>query len=52
MGQAIVSGKIYVPENFADEVVSLPLPPEEEEPISFTSKDIYKELKLRGYNYM
>ncbi|KAF2904462.1 hypothetical protein ILUMI_01702 [Ignelater luminosus] len=52
LGQAIVSGRIYVPEDFLEEVVALPLPPEDEETISFTTKDIYKELKLRGYNYM
>ena len=54
-GTAIVSGLVRVPENVSRETVDLD-PPEPEENlvkdlIELNSRDIYKELRLRGYNY-
>lgn len=53
-GAAIVTGRIYVPENIDKECVSMP-PLEDTETSPDTlplgSRDVYKELRLRGYNY-
>lgn len=53
-GAAIVTGRIYVPENINKEIVTLD-PPEDESDssslIDLSGKDFYKELRLRGYNY-
>ncbi|XP_031358296.1 fatty acid synthase-like [Photinus pyralis] len=48
--EVIVSGSIHSLSD-TDEFIDLALSPEDEEEISFASKDIYKELRLRGYNY-
>lgn len=52
-GAAIVTGKIYVPDNINKEMVNLDPPDDEIDPsqLPMTSKDFYKELRLRGYNY-
>ncbi|XP_031331303.1 fatty acid synthase-like [Photinus pyralis] len=48
--EVIVSGSIRALSD-TDEFIDLALSPEDDEGISFASKDIYKELRLRGYNY-
>lgn len=50
-GSLAVSGKIYMPENIESE--QLPLDPLEQDESGLTLKtdDIYKELRLRGYDY-
>ncbi|XP_031348358.1 fatty acid synthase-like [Photinus pyralis] len=48
--EVIVSGSIRTLSE-TDEFIDLALSPEDDEGISFASKDIYKELRLRGYNY-
>lgn len=52
-GAAIVTGRIYVPENINKEIVELDAPEEETDPslLDLSGKDFYKELRLRGYNY-
>lgn len=52
-GSVAVSGKISVPENVAKESLTLPKPivKTETDVLSLTSADIYKELRLRGYDY-
>lgn len=52
-GAAIVTGRIYVPENINKEIVDLDAPEDEIDPslVELSSKDFYKELRLRGYNY-
>lgn len=53
-GAAIVTGRIYVPEDIDRECVGMP-PIEESEAdadmLPLSSRDVYKELRLRGYNY-
>lgn len=52
-GTAVVSGTVRIPENVSYEMASL----ESCEPcgsnswLELSSDDIYKELRLRGYNY-
>jgi fatty acid synthase len=50
---AVVTGSVQLPENITREIV--PLDPSEplhnDELLDLTSRDIYKELHLRGYNY-
>ncbi|KAF7272913.1 hypothetical protein GWI33_014349 [Rhynchophorus ferrugineus] len=49
-GQTVVTGTVrYVKDNETDPV-SLPIPVEDNKP-KMTTKDVYKELRLRGYNY-
>lgn len=52
-GTAIVSGSVQLPQNISCEMVSLepPEPLHEDDLLELTSRDIYKELRLRGYNY-
>lgn len=52
-GVAIVSGSVQVPQNISHEMVSLepPEPLHDDDLLELTSRDIYKELRLRGYNY-
>jgi len=50
---AVVTGSVQLPENITHEIVPLD-PPEpllNDELLDLTSRDIYKELHLRGYNY-
>ena len=53
-GAAIVTGRIYVPEDVNKECVNMP-PIEEKnnDPsmLPLSARDVYKELRLRGYNY-
>jgi fatty acid synthase len=50
---SVVSGLVRVPENVSHEMVSLePLKPLiNDELLELSSRDIYKELRLCGYNY-
>lgn len=52
-GSVAVSGKISVPENVNKELLNLPKPQTKTEPdvLPLNSADIYKELRLRGYDY-
>ncbi|KAF5278958.1 hypothetical protein FQA39_LY05636 [Lamprigera yunnana] len=52
-GSVVVSGKISVPDDITKEFIDLPTPDLENEPelIPLTTNDIYKELRLRGYDY-
>ena len=54
-GAAIVTGRIYVPTDIQSELTGLPPPVVDSQNnndlIELSSKDIYKELRLRGYNY-
>jgi fatty acid synthase len=50
---SVVSGLVRVPENVSHEIVSLepPKPLINDELLELSSRDIYKELRLSGYNY-
>ncbi|XP_060535886.1 fatty acid synthase [Cylas formicarius] len=52
-GSVAVSGRIRVPEDASKETLTLPelSPPEEPDVLALDSSDIYKELRLRGYDY-
>lgn len=52
-GSVAVSGKIRVPEDVSKEVLDLPKPvvKSEQDVFSLNNADIYKELRLRGYDY-
>ncbi|XP_065219793.1 fatty acid synthase isoform X2 [Planococcus citri] len=53
-GAAIVTGRIYVPEDVNKECINMPPledTPDNTEKLPLTNKDVYKELRLRGYNY-
>ncbi|CAH0549735.1 unnamed protein product [Brassicogethes aeneus] len=52
-GSVTVSGKISVPEDVTKEVLNLPKPtvPTEKDVLTLDKADIYKELRLRGYDY-
>lgn len=52
-GAAIVTGRVYVPEDVEKEMVDLPPPekPTGKDLIDMKGRDVYKELRLRGYNY-
>ncbi|CAH0385876.1 unnamed protein product [Bemisia tabaci] len=53
-GAAIVTGKITVPNDITKETINMELPEDTEtgpDLIELSAKDIYKELRLRGYNY-
>lgn len=47
----MVTGHVYVPEDVAKEITPLSLPPPNDYYSPLSEKDIYKELKLRGYQY-
>lgn len=52
-GSTVVTGKIYQPENVEKAVINLPIPSDQKgatEP-KLNKDDMYKELRLRGYNY-
>nr|QCW07581.1 fatty acid synthase 1 [Blattella germanica] len=52
-GVTVVCGSVRIPEDVTKELVDM-VPPEEtvgEDLIDLSSRDIYKELRLRGYNY-
>jgi fatty acid synthase len=52
-GAAVVSGSVQLPRDISCEMVSLepPEPLHGDDLLELTSRDIYKELRLRGYNY-
>ena len=53
-GAAIVTGRIYVPEDINKECVNIPpIDEKNEDPekLPLSARDVYKELRLRGYNY-
>ncbi|KAG5885209.1 hypothetical protein JTB14_012232 [Gonioctena quinquepunctata] len=52
-GSVAVTGKIYVPEDVSKESLDLtkPLAKAEQDVLPLNTADIYKELRLRGYDY-
>jgi fatty acid synthase len=50
---AIVSGSVHQPEDISREMAPMepPKPVHGDDLLELTSRDIYKELRLRGYNY-
>lgn len=52
-GSVVVSGRIYIPEDIDKEQLDLPAPvqPAEPELLPLRTPDIYKDLRLRGYDY-
>lgn len=51
-GTVVVNGRIFMPDNIQDELSDLPpLIPVCSKELPLDRKDIYKELRLRGYNY-
>jgi len=52
-GAAVVSGTVRVPDNVSHETVSLEFsePQTGDGLLELSTQDIYKELRLRGYNY-
>ena len=52
-GAAVVSGRVRVPDNVSHERASLEFfePQISDNLLELSSGDIYKELRLRGYNY-
>ena len=52
-GAAVVSGTVRVPDNVSHERASLEFfePQTSDDLLELSSRDIYKELRLRGYNY-
>lgn len=52
-GSVVVSGRIYIPEDIEKEQWELPTPvqPAEPELLPLRTPDIYKDLRLRGYDY-
>ena len=52
-GAAVVSGRVRVPDNVSHERASLEYfePQTSDDLLELSSRDIYKELRLRGYNY-
>ncbi|KAK9497321.1 hypothetical protein O3M35_004661 [Rhynocoris fuscipes] len=49
-GTAIVTGKTYIPEDVNEEMINI-CAKETPDEFVLSSKDIYKELRLRGYQY-
>lgn len=50
-GVVVVYGVVRVPEDVSEDVAKLPVPPKSQSYVPFAQKDVYKELKLRGYQY-
>ncbi|XP_043486066.1 fatty acid synthase [Polistes fuscatus] len=52
-GSVAVTGKIRVPENIEKEQLNLPAPTTQDEPglMELNTNDVYKDLRLRGYDY-
>ncbi|KAL1110578.1 hypothetical protein AAG570_008106 [Ranatra chinensis] len=48
---AVVTGRIYVPDDIEKETSGLDITPPNDEELILSPKDIYKEFRLRGYNY-
>lgn len=52
-GQPVVTGITRVPDRIEDEIIDLPIitSPKHRDFVMLDGKDVYKELRLRGYNY-
>lgn len=51
-GSVAVSGRVRLPEDVAKEQLTLPTPtPSQEKLLNLETADIYKDLRLRGYDY-
>lgn len=55
-GAAIVTGRVYVPEDINEECINMPPIEDDDDPthpdnLPLSGRDVYKELRLRGYNY-
>ena len=52
-GAAVVSGRVRVPDNVSNEraFVEFSEPQTSDDLLELSSQDIYKELRLHGYNY-
>lgn len=50
-GAPVVTGRLYIPTDVDKEMIDMPPHPYELQDTDLNSKDIYKELRLRGYNY-
>ena len=52
-GVAVVSGTVHIPENVSQERSSLEFcePQTSDDLLELSSRDIYKEFRLRGYNF-
>lgn len=50
-GAPVVTGRLYVPTDINKEMINMPPHPDEPNDTDLYTKDIYKELRLRGYNY-
>jgi fatty acid synthase len=52
-GAVVVTGRIYAPEDVEKEQLDLPVPaqPADSQLLPLKTPDIYKDLRLRGYDY-
>ena len=53
-GAPIVTGRIYVPDDVNKECINMPpIEDKNDDPsmLPLNARDVYKELRLRGYNY-
>ncbi|CAI6352158.1 unnamed protein product [Macrosiphum euphorbiae] len=50
-GAPVVTGRLYIPTDVNNEMIDMPPHPDEPNDTDLNIKDIYKELRLRGYNY-
>lgn len=50
-GAPVVTGRLYIPTDVNKEMIDMPPHPNEPNDSDLTIKDVYKELRLRGYNY-
>jgi fatty acid synthase len=52
-GETVVSGTVRVPDNVSSETASMEFvePQDSDDLLELSAQDIYKELRLRGYNY-
>ncbi|XP_060866838.1 fatty acid synthase-like [Metopolophium dirhodum] len=50
-GAPVVTGRLYIPTDANNEMIDMPPHPDEPNDTDLNIKDIYKELRLRGYNY-
>lgn len=50
-GAPVVTGRLYIPTDVNKEMIDMPPLPYEPNDTDLNNKDIYKELRLRGYHY-
>lgn len=50
-GAPVVTGRLYIPTDVNKEMIDMPPHPDEPSDTDLNIKDVYKELRLRGYNY-